>query len=54
MEKLYVVKVLLRRGVWRRIQLSSRHTLHELHQVILEAYDFGDDHLYAFFINGKP
>lgn len=29
-----VFKVLLRRGVWRRIQLSSRHALHDLHEVI--------------------
>lgn len=53
-EKIYVVKVLLKRGVWRRIQLSSRHTLHGLHEVILEAYDFYDDHLYAFFMEGMP
>ena len=53
-EKAYVVKVLLRRGVWRRIQLSSRNTLHDLHEVILEAYGFSDDHLYAFFMEGKP
>jgi hypothetical protein len=53
-EEIYIVKVLLKRGVWRRIQLSSRHTLHDLHKVIQEAYDFYDDHLYAFFMEGKP
>ncbi|MBP2660836.1 MAG: plasmid pRiA4b family protein [Firmicutes bacterium] len=53
-ENLFVVKVLLRRGVWRRIQLVSKHTLHDLHKAILEAYDFSDDHLYAFFMNGQP
>lgn len=53
-EMIYVVKVLLKRGIWRRIQLSSRHTLHDLHKVILDAYEFDDDHLYAFFMQGKP
>ncbi|MEN6568262.1 MAG: plasmid pRiA4b ORF-3 family protein [Veillonellales bacterium] len=53
-EKMYVIKVLWKRGIWRRIQLSSRHTLHDLHKVILDAYEFDDDHLYAFFMEGKP
>ena len=53
-EETYVIKVLLKRGVWRRFQLSSRHTLHDLHKVILKAYEFDDDHLYAFFMEGTP
>jgi len=53
-ETAYVFKITLRRGVWRRIQISSRHSLHDLHTAILNAYGFGDDHLYAFFMEGKP
>lgn len=50
----YIFKVTYKRGVWRRIRLSSAHTLHHLHEAIQEAYDFDDDHLYAFFMDGKP
>ena len=50
----YVFKVLLKRGLWRRIKIPSNHTLHNLHEAILEAYDFDNDHLYAFFMEGKP
>lgn len=53
-EDVYIFKVILRRGLWRRIQISPRHSLHDLHLAILEAYEFGDEHLYAFFMEGKP
>ncbi|WP_168735745.1 plasmid pRiA4b ORF-3 family protein [Cohnella fermenti] len=49
----YVLKVTLRRNCWRRIRLSSHCTLYDLHQAIQDAFDFGDDHLYAFFMDGK-
>ena len=52
--EIYVVKVLLKRGVWRRIQIGSKHTLYDLHKTILEAFGFSEDHLYAFFMEGKP
>lgn len=51
---LYVFKVVYKRGIWRRIRLSSAHTLRHLHEAIQEAYCFDDDHLYAFFMDGKP
>lgn len=54
METTYIVKVLWRRGVWSRIQMSSRHTLEELHKAIQHAYGLSDSHLYAFFMEGKP
>ncbi len=50
----YIFKVSLDRGVWRRIEMSASNTLHHLHQSILDAFDFDDDHLYAFFMDGKP
>ena len=53
-KKIYVFKVLYRRGIWRRIQLYSEYTLHNLNEVILKAYDFDNDHLYGFFMEGKP
>lgn len=49
----YVFKVALRGGLWRRIEISADDTLLSLHRSIQEAYEFDDDHLYAFFMNGK-
>lgn len=50
----YVFKVSFNRSVWRRIKLSSAHTLQHLHKAIQNAFDFDEDHLYAFFMDGKP
>ncbi len=50
----YLFKVALAGSVWRKIKLSANHTLHDLHQAIQGAYGFADDHLYAFFMDGKP
>lgn len=49
----YVFKVSLDRGIWRKIKISSDHTLWDLHNAIQEAFDFGNDHLYSFFMDGK-
>jgi hypothetical protein len=49
----YVFKVSLGRGVWRKIKISSRHTLEDLHDAIQMAFDFDNDHLYSFFMDGK-
>lgn len=48
----YVFKVSLNKSIWRRIELSSDHTLLDLHVSIQHAYDFDDDHLYSFFMDG--
>ena len=50
---IYVFKVSLEKNIWRRIELSSDHTLLDLHNSIQSAYGFDDDHLYSFFMNGK-
>jgi len=49
----YVFKVKFKAGVWRKIQISKTATLDRLNKIILTAYDFDDDHLYAFFMNNK-
>ncbi len=53
MDGTYVFKVSLKKSVWRRIELSSDHMLLDLHSSIQSAYDFDDDHLYSFFMDGK-
>ena len=37
----------------RRIQLDAKHSLYDLHMMIQEAFDFEDDHLYSFYMDGK-
>ena len=50
----YLLKVAHSRSCWRTIALQDSHTLLELHQWIQEAFDFGDDHLYAFYMDNQP
>lgn len=49
----YIFKVQIKTGVWRKIQISKTATLDKLHKAILTAYDFDNDHLYAFFMDNK-
>lgn len=50
----YFFKVSLGKDCWRTIQLNDSHTLLCMHQLILSAFNFEDDHLYAFYMDGKP
>ncbi|QUW21418.1 hypothetical protein JSQ81_16685 [Sporosarcina sp. Marseille-Q4063] len=52
-EGTYLLKVMLSSSCWRTLQLSSDHTLLELHDLIQDVFDFDDDHLYAFYMDGK-
>ena len=50
----YTFKVSMSKKVWRRIAISSKSTLEDLHYAILDAYGFDEDnHLYSFFMDGK-
>ncbi|WP_088188958.1 plasmid pRiA4b ORF-3 family protein [Desulfosporosinus sp. FKA] len=52
-ENMYLFKVSLSRGKWRRIEMAAKHNLHQLHLAIQEAFEFGDDYLYSFFMDNK-
>jgi hypothetical protein len=41
------------RDVWRRIEMRGDQTLDDLHNAIQEAFEWDDDHLYAFYLSGK-
>ena len=41
------------RPVTRRLALASRQTLIDLHGLIQEAFEWDDDHLYSFWLDGK-
>lgn len=47
----YVISVSAGVGCYRHIQISSSATLHQLHRAIINAFDFDDDHMYAFFMD---
>lgn len=51
---LYVLRVRLSwaRGVWREIAIRGEHTLADLHHAILDAFEWGDDDIYAFYMSG--
>ena len=37
-------------NIWRKIEIRGGHTLNDLHQIIFEAFDRDDEHLYSFYI----
>jgi len=51
----YTFKINLthRKGIWRRIQLDATHTLEHVHHMIQRAFNLDNDHLYAFYMDGK-
>jgi hypothetical protein len=46
----YLFRVSLGKGTWRKVLTSASHTLEDLHHAIQRAFEFDDDHLYAFFL----
>ncbi|MEZ4835277.1 MAG: hypothetical protein R2873_25355 [Caldilineaceae bacterium] len=51
----YVFHVTLRSSgrVWRKVELTAEQTLEDLHLAIQYAFEWGNDHLYSFFMNNK-
>ena len=45
---IFVFKVSLDKKTWRRIAVSSKDVLDDLHDAIQKAFQFGNDHLYEF------
>ncbi len=39
--------------VWRDIEIAADQTLEDLHLMIQQVFDWGDDHLYSFFMSGQ-
>lgn len=50
----YIFKVAISASCWRTIAVHDSDTLHDLHDWIQRAFDFDDDHLYAFYMDSKP
>jgi Plasmid pRiA4b ORF-3-like protein len=49
----YYLKVSLAHNLYRIIKIGGNDTFDYLHDAIQDAFDFGNDHLYAFFMDGK-
>lgn len=50
---IFRVKTGYRKSIWRDIQISAAATLEALSNAILDAFEFDDDHLYAFYMDPK-
>jgi hypothetical protein len=40
--------------IWRELEFTGKHTLADLGAAIPAAFGFDDDHLWSFFLSGKP
>jgi hypothetical protein len=49
----FQVKLAWRKTTWRRIEMRGDQTLQDLHNAIQDAFEWDDDHLYAFFLSGR-
>ena len=49
----YEFRVSLARDCYREILCGGSHTFEDLHLAIQKAFDFDNDHLYAFYLDGK-
>lgn len=49
----YVVSVSLGTGCYRHIRIDADDTLDELSEAILDAFEFDNDHLHAFFMDNQ-
>lgn len=49
----YVISVSLGTGCYRHIRIGGQETLEKLHKVILNAFDFEDDHAHCFFMDNR-
>jgi Plasmid pRiA4b ORF-3-like protein. len=50
---IYTFKVYIDKNTWSKIKLDAKHTLHDLHMYIQEAFQFDNDHMYSFFMDGR-
>lgn len=47
----FVISVSVGTGCYRHIQIGANATLYKLHEAIIEAFEFMDDHEHAFFMD---
>lgn len=52
-EQSFVISVSLGKGCYRHIQISENATFYDLHEAILDAFGFDDDHAHVFFMDNR-
>ena len=52
-DRAFIISASLGKGCYRHIKIPSDKTLFELGDSILDAFDFNNDHLHAFFIDNE-
>jgi len=50
---LFKISLKYKPKIWRTVALNAKHTLLDLHRIIQDAFEFADDHFYAFYLNEK-
>jgi hypothetical protein len=48
----YTFRIALNATCYREIRIDGENTMQDFHEVIQKLFDFDDDHLYAFYLNG--
>lgn len=49
----FIFKISFGSDVWHTIAISGKQTLEDLHLAIQKVFDFDNDHLFAFYMDGK-
>ncbi len=49
----YIISVSIGTGCYRHIKIAPTATLFELHEAIIDAFEFFDNHAHAFFMDNK-
>ena len=49
----YVISVSVGKGCYRHIRIDADNTLSQLCEAILDAFEFDNDHLHAFFMDNR-
>ena len=52
-ERTYVISVSLGKGLYRHIRLADTESLSNFAEIILQAFEFCNDHLHAFFMDDR-
>lgn len=51
-DAIYTFKVSLNKSNWAKIKFDGKNTLLDLHNYIQQAFNFDNDHMYSFFMDG--
>jgi len=53
MKGTFTLNVQYSNKAWRKIKIAGTNTMEDLHYTIIQSFQFDDDHLYSFFMDGE-